>query len=293
MDEGEMRQLVREKVLDALDSKGISGDEKAIPSEAPKFNFSPEGNKPKMVAANWKMHMTVKEGTAFADGMKGLSIPDDTEVMVAPPHYLLLHMSKLFAGSRISLGAQNMHHEMKGAFTGEHSARMLLDAGCRFVILGHSERRHVFGEKDESINLKVKTTINTGLRPVLCVGEKWEQRESNRTNQVIRKQLKLGLAGTTGEQMSPLIVAYEPVWAIGTGQTASPADAQEVHLFIRSVLREIYDHNVAKGVRLLYGGSVKPSNAGELFRQPDVDGFLVGGASLKAESFRKVIEAVL
>ena len=194
------------------------------------------------------------------------------------------------AGSGIRIGAQNMHHEERGAFTSEISPVMVKDAGCDFVILGHSERRHIFGEMDHAINLKVLAAINHGIVPILCVGETLDQRERNATFRVVRNQLRLGLNGTTPRQSTGLVIAYEPVWAIGTGRTATPEQAQNVHSFIREMLTQIYDFSTARDILILYGGSVSPDNAESLIKEKDIDGFLVGGASLSANKFKSIIE---
>ncbi|MBI5728069.1 MAG: triose-phosphate isomerase, partial [Ignavibacteriales bacterium] len=194
-------------------------------------------------------------------------------------------------GSVIKLGAQNMHFEESGAFTGEIAAPMLKSVGCEYVILGHSERRTIFGETDQLINKKIKKALSAGINPIFCIGETLQERESNVTFDVIRRQVVEGLKEITAEQMTKVILAYEPVWAIGTGKTASPAQAQEVHAFIRGLLTELYGNTVAENVVIQYGGSVKPDNANELLGQPDIDGALVGGACLKAESFIGIITA--
>jgi triosephosphate isomerase len=197
----------------------------------------------------------------------------------------------LFSSSRIALGAQNVYFEQKGAFTGEISTAMLKDVGCAYAICGHSERRHVIGENDELINKKVHAAILGGLLPILCVGELLEERKADKTADVVTRQLKKGLAGLSAEKMSAVTIAYEPVWAIGTGLTATPQQAQEVHALIRKVLSEIFDRKIAGDIRIQYGGSVKPDNAAELMGQQDVDGLLVGGASLKADDFVAIVKA--
>jgi triosephosphate isomerase len=212
------------------------------------------------------------------------------DVIVCPPFTSLSEASKLLKGSPIKLGAQNMHFEENGAFTGEVSASMLKSVGCEYVILGHSERRHIFGESDEVINKKIKKALSAGLKPIFCVGELLEERESGTTNDVVKRQVLKGLDGISAEDMKNVIVAYEPVWAIGTGKTASPAQAQEVHEFIRDLIEIDYSLEVANDLVIQYGGSVKPDNAKELLSQKDIDGALVGGACLKADSFLGIIK---
>ena len=204
---------------------------------------------------------------------------------VCPPFVYLKDAAAALAGSNIAVGAQNMYVEDEGAFTGEVSGRMLLDAGCRLVILGHSERRHVMGESDAFINRKVLKALALGLEPILCVGEKLEEREAGRTESVVTGQLKAGLAGVEAGRMDKVVIAYEPVWAIGTGKTATPEQAEEVHKLLRGLLTEMYGRKVADKTVIQYGGSVKPDNVAQLMSKPNVDGALVGGASLKAEAF--------
>jgi triosephosphate isomerase len=209
--------------------------------------------------------------------------------MVAPPFTSIIDALDADESERIIIAAQNMHFEPKGAFTGEVSAAMLLELGCSAVILGHSERRHVFGETDEMINKKITAAVGGGLMPVFCVGEKIEQRQAGETEKVIESQIKTGLKGIPASDLAELVIAYEPVWAIGTGLTATPAQAQEAHLFIRGLLRKLFSAGFADETRILYGGSVKPSNIAELMAQPDLDGVLVGGASLEPDSFAAII----
>jgi triosephosphate isomerase len=255
----------------------------------PLHNFKMNINKEKMIAANWKMNMTTGEARVFAAKVKSMNI-DRKEVVIFPPIYLAPMMINALAGSGIRIGAQNMHHEIRGAFTSEISPLMVKDAGCEFVILGHSERRHIFNEKDHDINLKVISAINHGIVPILCVGETLDQREQNATFRIIRNQLRLGLNGTTPRQSTSLVVAYEPVWAIGTGRTATPEQARNVHSFIRETLTQIYDYSTARDILILYGGSVTPENTESLIKEKDIDGFLVGGASLSPDKFKIIIE---
>ncbi len=295
MDEDQLRKMIERMVRDALSGRNVelSGNEDSAleDSDGPRHNYSMGLNSKRIIAANWKMNMTMEEAREFARGMRGFDI-GDREVLVCSPIYIAPILSKALVGTGIRIGAQNMHHEPKGAFTGEISPPMLRDAGCHFVILGHSERRHIFGEKDGDINLKVRSALGYGIIPILCVGETLQQRESSATFRVVRNQLKLGLLGTTPNTAKGLVVAYEPVWAIGTGRTATPDQAQSIHSFIREMLTQIYDYSTAKSIKILYGGSVTPDNAGSLIKERDIDGFLVGGASLSTGSFRRIVEAV-
>jgi triosephosphate isomerase len=221
---------------------------------------------------------------------RGLSDVDSLDIAVCPVYTCLSEVSDALGASSIGLGAQDVYWEAQGAFTGEVSSAMLKDAGCQYVIVGHSERRKYFFETDESVNKKIKSAQAAGLTVIFCLGETLEEREASRTMSVVETQLKGGLKALAAEAVSKLIIAYEPVWAIGTGRTATPAQAQEVHGFIRSHLEQEYGRQVAEGVRILYGGSVKPSNAKELVSQPDIDGALVGGASLDAASFSQIVK---
>ena len=224
---------------------------------------------------------------------KGLNSADAThaDILVCPSYVYLDAVAKATAGSSVSVGAQDASFEASGAFTGEISCGMLKDVGCQFVILGHSERRHVIGECDKLINKKIHAVLAAGLTPILCVGEKLEERESGKTLEVVKSQFEGSLDGLSADQMKQTVVAYEPVWAIGTGKTASPEQAQEVHADLRKIIAERYNSKTAEQVRILYGGSVKPANAAELMSQTDIDGALVGGASLKADSFIEIIKA--
>lgn len=243
-----------------------------------------------LIAGNWKMHCTtaeaVKLSRAFADSCKDLS---DREVMIAPPFTVLAAVAEGVAGSPVKVGAQNVAWRKEGAYTGEISPVMLQDAGVDMVIVGHSERRHIFGEDDAMINQRLLGAIEYGLIPILCVGETLEEREEEITFSVIEEQVRRGLMGVEPEQISRVVVAYEPVWAIGTGKTASKEQAQEVHAYIRKVLADLYEKKLADEIRILYGGSVKPENVDSLMAQPDIDGALVGGAALKSESFDRII----
>ena len=245
-----------------------------------------------LIAGNWKMNLNVDEAEdlihAISDDIRDLETVD---VLVAPAFTSLQVVKKAIGDSKILLAAQNMNAEKSGAFTGEVSGPMLIEAGCSHVILGHSERRSLFGETNEIVNLKVKAAFAVGLIPVVCIGESLEQREAGDTFAVIRDQLEGSLKHLMDEQKMPssLILAYEPVWAIGTGKTATPDQAQEVHAFIRQWISDTFGNTAADTIRILYGGSVKPDNAGDLMSRQDIDGALVGGASLKAESFIPII----
>ncbi len=242
------------------------------------------------VAGNWKMNLDRTGAEALASGLaKQVGAESVVEVAVCPPSAYLTTVYDAIEDSAVGLGAQNMYHEKSGAFTGELSADMLLDVGCKYVILGHSERRHVLGESNEDVNKKVLAALAAGLLPIVCVGEKLEEREAGNTTDVISSQFEGSLAGVTAEQMANVVIAYEPVWAIGTGKTATPAQAEEVHVDIRKMLETRYNSEVASTVRIQYGGSVKPSNAAELLSQDNIDGALVGGASLAVEDFLGII----
>jgi triosephosphate isomerase (TIM) len=241
---------------------------------------------PPFIAGNWKMHMTRAEaGSLLAAVAKGAPGAAPAELVVLPPFTALEEAARRLAGSLVAFGAQNLHWEAKGAFTGEISGPMLADAGCRYVTIGHSERRQYFGETDESVQRKTAAALKAGLRPIVCVGETLAQREAGQTMNVIGSQLDKGLAGLGSDQIGAVVLAYEPVWAIGTGRTASPGQAEEVHAFIRSRLQQKYGNPVADCAIILYGGSVKIASAYSLFKEQNIDGFLVGGASLEAESF--------
>jgi len=242
-----------------------------------------------VIAGNWKMHKTWDEARALARAIReGSGDLTRREVVIAPPFTAFAAVADEIHGSGIVLAAQNVHWEDKGAFTGEISLPMLKDAGCGMVILGHSERRQYFGETDELVNRKVRAVLNAGLQPIICIGETLSERESGKHEYTVSKQLSGGLDGLTGEDLLRIIFAYEPVWAIGTGRTASPETAQEMHGYIRGRLLEKFGET-ADTVRVLYGGSVKPDNIDALMLQPDIDGALVGGACLEAESFLRII----
>ena len=245
-----------------------------------------------LFAGNWKMNKTLSETKEFFEEfLKGIEKREDREIMIAPPFTALALARELTEGSCVILGAQNACWEKSGAFTGEISPVMLKELNVKYVIIGHSERRHIFGESDELIAKRVKGVYEEGLIPVLCVGEKLEEREVGKTFEVVENQVRKGLSLVSEVKGEDLVIAYEPVWAIGTGKTATPEQAEEVHQFIRGLLKELYSEEIADRVRILYGGSVKPSNIEELMAQPDIDGVLVGGASLKVDSFLKICKA--
>ena len=236
------------------------------------------------------MHTTLHEAQELAsDVVQAAAKVSDRDVMIAPPYTALAAVASVLADTGVMLGAQNVHWEEKGAFTGEISAAMLKDVGCVMAIAGHSERRHVFGETDFMINSRINGALQSGLIPVFCIGETLKQREAGNTLKVLEDQMRAGLAGIDLADGSRIVVAYEPVWAIGTGKTATETQAQEVHSFIRNLLADIYEKNIAGQIRILYGGSVKPNNIDILMQQEDIDGALVGGAALKAEAFERII----
>ena len=238
------------------------------------------------IVGNWKMNLTLAEGVEFAKSLRK-SLQSKNEIIsgICPPFIFLKDISKVLEGSNICVGAQNIHSEKNGAYTGEISALMVKEVGCTQVLVGHSERRHLFGEIDSFINAKIKTALSVNLKPIFCIGETLTEREEGRTEYVVKNQLKNGLMGIDNNYVEEFVIAYEPVWAIGTGKTASPAQANEVHSFIRGFLTDAYGKDIANSVYIQYGGSVKPENARELLAQPDIDGLLVGGASIKLESF--------
>lgn len=243
-----------------------------------------------LIAGNWKMHKTVAEALAFADEIEPLlEGVEAVEVAVCPPFTALYALGQRLKGTSIRLGAQNMHEAPQGAFTGEVSAAMLKEAGCTYVILGHSERRQYEGETDQRVNAKVKAAAAAGLRPILCVGESWQERQAGRTEEVVSRQVRAALDGLPADAAAPLVIAYEPVWAIGSGQTPTPADANAVAALIRRLLDELFGGDVATDVRILYGGSVTPDNIAAFVKEPDIDGALVGGASLTGASFARIV----
>jgi triosephosphate isomerase len=240
----------------------------------------------KLIAGNWKMNTHRASAVALAKSIVGgVDKYKAVDLLVCPPSVYLTAVGGALAGSSVALGAQNMYHEANGAFTGELSAEMLKDVGCSYAIVGHSERRHILKETDADVNKKTLAALAAGLIPIVCVGELLSEREAGKTGAVIKTQFDGSLAGVTAEQIEKTVIAYEPVWAIGTGKVATPEQAAEVHADLRRLLVERYNDRSAAKVRILYGGSVKASNAGELLAQPNIDGALVGGASLKADDF--------
>jgi len=247
-----------------------------------------------VVAGNWKMNKTSEEAEALAKGVvDAVSGVEGVEVVVCPTFTCLERVAGVVKDTSVCLGAQNVYWEAEGAFTGEISTAMLLTAGCSHVILGHSERRQFFGETDGTVNRRVKAALEATLSPIVCVGETQEERESGVTDSVVRTQVTASLDGLSSEEVDKLVIAYEPVWAIGTGLTATPEQADEVHALIRSVLADAHGQETADSVRIQYGGSVKPDNASVLFSQPNIDGGLIGGASLEADSFAAVVKGAL
>jgi triosephosphate isomerase len=242
-----------------------------------------------MIAGNWKLHKTVAEALDLVAALKsGLAGVQDIDIVVAPTFTVLGAVAESLTESNIQLAAQNCYPADTGAFTGEVSPLLLRDIGCRYVIVGHSERRSLFGETDEFINRKVLAVLAGGLRPILCVGETLEERNENRTYEILDGQIRRGLADIDSDHLARMTIAYEPVWAIGTGQTASEEQAQEAHLFIRDLVAKLFTSKAAANLRILYGGSVKPDNVDGLMAMPDIDGALVGGASLKAADFIRI-----
>jgi triosephosphate isomerase len=246
-----------------------------------------------LIAGNWKMNKTIPESLKLIHALMGkLDSSCLAEVVLIPPFTSLFSAAETLRGSSIQLGAQNLSHLAEGAVTGEISGTQLISVGCRYVLVGHSERRNLFQEDDAVINQKLKTALSEGLHPIFCVGESWQEREAGKTKGVIGNQLKRGLDGLTPLEMRKMTIAYEPVWAIGTGKTAQPEQVQEIHEAIRSELSSQYEPETAKATRIIYGGSVTPDNSPSLMSQPDVDGALVGGASLDADSFYAIISAI-
>lgn len=247
-----------------------------------------------IVAGNWKMNKTVAEAIDLATAIKReLAACKEVDVVLCPPFTAIQAVSEAITGTHVDLGAQNMHWEKSGAYTGEISASMLRELYCHYVILGHSERRTYFGETDDIVNKKTKAALAANLKPIVCVGETLAEREAGMTEHVLTTQVRGSLADLTPRELVECIIAYEPVWAIGTGKTATAQQAQEAHAHIRGLLREMADDAVAESVRIQYGGSVKPSNARELFSQPDIDGGLIGGASLEARSFVEIVRGAI
>ena len=243
-----------------------------------------------LLAGNWKMHLNIAEAVDLARGVvEAAAGCSDRDVMIAPPFTALSAVAQALQGSKVFLGAQNVAWEAKGAFTGEIAPPMLKDIGVRMAIIGHSERRHIFGEDDAMINRRLRAALEFGLTPVLCLGETLEEREGGKTMAVLEAQLRGGLQDVPTGQAEQTVLAYEPVWAIGTGKTATTEQAEEAHAFLRGLLASLYDKNLAETVRILYGGSVKPDNIDALMAQADIDGALVGGAALKIDSFKRIV----
>jgi len=246
----------------------------------------------KIIAANWKMNQTVADATSYLDTFL-LEVAEEKriDIVIVPPFTALAYVSeRLSKVQNVKSGAQNMHWEKGGAFTGEISAAMIRELFARYVVVGHSERRTLFGETDETVNKKTKAAIAGSLTPIVCIGETLAERDAGQVEQVLETQLKGSLAGLSAKELEDVVLAYEPVWAIGTGRTATPAQAQEAHAFIRKVLAQLSDAATAEKVRIQYGGSVKPGNTAELLGQPDIDGALVGGASLVARDFAEIVK---
>lgn len=244
-----------------------------------------------LIAGNWKMFKTATQAKPFFTALKNaVTNVANTEIMVAPPFTALAAAQEILGYSNIKIGAQNVFWEDEGAFTGEISAPMLKDLGCDYVIIGHSERRQYFGETDETVNQKISAVIKHNLAPLMCLGETNDERKTEKTFSVLDKQMQKGLQGLDVNSLAQLVIAYEPVWAIGTGNTATSAQAEEVHAFLRQKLAQMFNGAFAAKTRILYGGSVKPANVKELMAQPNIDGALVGGASLETESFTQIIK---
>jgi triosephosphate isomerase len=243
-----------------------------------------------IIFGNWKMNKTSTQAVELAAAIVRLVKADRIEVGIAPPFTALKAVKDVISGSRIHLAGQNVHWELEGAYTGEISPEFLVDSGCDYVIIGHSERRQYFRETNDAVGRKLKSSFSVGLKTILCIGETLNEREAGKTEGVIEQQVRECLQGVPKAETPSLVIAYEPVWAIGTGRTATPAQAQDVHHFIRSLLEELYDRETSTAIRIQYGGSVKPDNASSLLKEEDIDGFLVGGASLEAESFARIIK---
>jgi triosephosphate isomerase len=243
------------------------------------------------MSGNWKMYMNTASGLDLVKSLKAnCGDAKDRDILIFVPFTLLAPIAKELDGTNIWVGAQNMYFEKEGAFTGEISPLQILDTGAKWVLLGHSERRHVFGETNDLINKKLKSALAHGLKPVLCVGELLEEREGGKIEEVLKTQTKGGFKDLSKEEAAKVVIAYEPVWAIGTGKTASPEDADEAHKIIREILASVYDKETADNMRILYGGSVKPDNVDGLMAKPNIDGSLVGGASLKADGFTRIVK---
>jgi triosephosphate isomerase len=245
-----------------------------------------------IIAGNWKMYKTITQAIELASGLKRELFelePEDINIVLCPPYTALSDVAEVIADSNIQLGAQDCFWQDEGAFTGEVSALMLKDAGAKYVIIGHSERRLYFAESNDSVNKKIKSVLSNGLTAIVCVGETLKERDNNRTFAVLDDHVKNGLKGLSEDEIIKVVIAYEPVWAIGTGKTATSQQAEEAQFYIRDLLAKMYNKDIASGIRIQYGGSVKPENIAELMSQPDIDGALVGGASLTVESFAEIV----
>ncbi len=243
-----------------------------------------------LIAGNWKMYKTQKEAKEIVQNIiNALKDVKDVDILIIPPFTDLLAVRDLLNNTNIKLGAQNMHWEKEGAFTGEVSPLMLKETGCEFVIIGHSERRQYFSETDSTVNKKIKSALLFGLKPIFCIGETLLERENNKYEEVVARQIEIGLSEISKEQLKDIIIAYEPVWAIGTGKTATPQIANSMHKFIRDKIKKLYNIEIAENIIILYGGSVKPENTASLIEQSDIDGALVGGASIQVDSFVKIV----
>lgn len=249
----------------------------------------PNEQRPHVIAGNWKMYKTIQETVEFIKELAPFVADSEVSVYLSVPFTAIQSASEASKGTNIVIGAQNMNDASEGAFTGEIAASMLTEAGAQFVIIGHSERRHIFGESDAFINKKVKRALSDGLTPIVCIGETLEQRDNGTTEDVLKQQITESLSDISSEQMEKILIAYEPVWAIGTGKTATPEHAQEVHVFVRKTVNDLWGEEDADKIVIMYGGSVKPNNARHLMEQPDIDGLLVGGASLSVESFSHIV----
>ncbi|MBL7071256.1 MAG: triose-phosphate isomerase [Candidatus Omnitrophica bacterium] len=244
-----------------------------------------------IIAGNWKMNKTIPEAIELVSGLKrGVADITNIDIVVIPPYTALSEISDMLVETNIDVGAQDVYWEEKGAFTGQVAPSMLKDAGVKYVVIGHSERRQYFGETNETVNKKLKAALNAGLSPIMCVGERLEEREGGKAFDVIKDHVENGLAGFSKDDAQKIVIAYEPVWAIGTGKTATPQQAEEVHKYIRELLAKMYNESVASEIRIQYGGSVKPENINDLINQQNIDGALVGGASLKVEQFIPIVK---
>ncbi len=244
-----------------------------------------------VIAGNWKMNKTVAEAVALASEIKEkVAGVENVKIIVCPVFTAVKSVADVLKGTNVKVGAQDMYWETSGAYTGEVSGEMLLEAGAEYVIIGHSERRQYFGETNETVNKKLKKALSIGLKPIVCIGETLADRESGATEAVVEKQVREGFVGLTAEEMKGTIIAYEPVWAIGTGKTATAEQAEAVHAFVRNLVAQLWDKETADAVVIQYGGSMKPENVASLLAQPDIDGGLIGGAALKADSFEKLVK---